>query len=224
MIRFDELRVADEKPFSAELGPGASCKIVASSEYQKNLLLATLAGFREPEGGSYYIFGKSVYPLDEKEHSGLFRHVGFVWNQGGLLSNIRVWENILLPLEYHSNKRPEEIEGRVKEMLALLGIVGPDADSLLQSSPYTIPAHRKMFIGLIREILMDPEIIIYDSIFDGLGHRAVRGLVKILNEFERGSEKGPRKRTAISLGTDTRTPKGMDSDIVIDLRTVHGEH
>ncbi len=232
MIRFDELRVADEKPFSAELSPGTRCKIVSSSEHQKNLLLATLAGFREPSEGSYHIFGRSVYPLDEKEHSRLFRRVGLVWSQGGLLSNIRVWENILLPLEYHGNTHADEVEGRVKEMLALLGIVGPDADSLLQATPYTIPAHRKMFIGLIREILMDPEIVIYDSIFDGLGHRAVRGLVEILNEFEKGSgegsgegfEKDPRKRTAISLSTDARTIKGMDSDIVIDLRTVHGEH
>jgi len=220
MIHIENLIVGGGEPFSAEVGPGKSCKVIASSEYQKNLLLATFAGFRRPEGGTYKLFGTDVFSLSEKEHINLFRRVGLVWNQGGLLSNIRVWENILLPLEYHHNAVSGDIEHSVLSLLSELGIEGEEAERLLQSTPYTIPIHMKMFIGLIREILLDPEIVIYDSLYDGLERRSVKGLFKLLKGFEAAAPARP----TLSLSTDERTLKGMESDIVIDLRSGHGDY
>ena len=150
----------------------------------------------------------------------MFRRVGLIWNQGGLLSNIRVWENILLPLEYHYNTVAGDIVHSVLSLLAELGVEGEEAERLLQSTPYTIPVHMKMFIGLIREILLDPEIVIYDSLFDGLERRSVTGLVKLIKGFE---ESAPDRPT-LSLSTDERTLKGMESDIVIDLRSGYGDY
>ncbi len=220
MINIDNLKIGAALPFSVSIDPGMSCKIIATSEHQKNLLLATFAGFRKPEGGTYKLFDTNVYALSEKEHSSLFRRVGLVWNQGGLLSNIRVWENILLPLEYHYNTVSEDIEHSVLALLAELGIEEDEAEKLLQSTPYTIPAHMKRFIGLIREILIEPEIVIYDSLFDGLERRSVRGLIKLLKGFEEASPLRP----TLSLSTDDRTLDGMESDIVIDLRSGYGDH
>ncbi len=220
MINIEDLSVEGSKPFSVEVGPGKSCKVIASSEYQKNLLLATFAGFRKPEGGIYKLFGTDVFSLSEKEHINLFRRVGLIWNQGGLLSNIRVWENILLPLEYHHNAVSADIEHSVLDLLSVLGVEGADAERLLQSTPYTIPVHMKMFIGLIREILLDPEIVIYDSLYDGLERRSVKGLLKLIKGFEEASPERP----TLSLSTDERTLKSMESDIVIDLRLGHGDY
>ena len=220
MIQIEDLRVGRAEPFSVKVGPGKSCKVIASSEHQKNLLLATLAGLRRPEEGTYRLFGTDVFSLGEEEHIELFRRVGLIWNQGGLLSNIRVWENILLPLEYHYNTVAGDIVHSVLSLLAELGVEGEEAERLLQSTPYTIPVHTKMFIGLIREILLDPEIVIYDSLFDGLERRSVTGLVKLIKGFE---ESDPDRPT-LSLSTDERTLKGMESDIVIDLRSGYGDY
>ena len=115
---------------------------------------------------------------------------------------------------------PAYKKGSVLSLLAELGVEGEEAERLLQSTPYTIPVHMKMFIGLIREILSDPEIVIYDSLFDGLERRSVSGLIKLIKGFEDAS---PNRPTLI-LSTDDRTLKGMESDIVIDLRSGYGDY
>lgn len=220
MISFDGLQTGSERAFSAEVADGTSCRIISSSVHQRNLLLGTLVGLRKPEGGYYYLYNRNVFKLDDKEHSELFTHVGLVWRQGGLLSNLRVWENILLPLEYHMKAEISDAEVRTLEILAKLGLEGAEAEQLLQAPSYTVPVYRKMFVGLIRAMLMEPDIMIYDSIFEGLDRRTTGNLKNLVKDFNRATE----KRSSIFLCVDDRSLEGIESDIVIDLRSGHGDN
>jgi phospholipid/cholesterol/gamma-HCH transport system ATP-binding protein len=218
MIEFVDLKVSETQTLSEELRAGSKCTIIAPSDYHKNLLLGTLAGLRPPMSGKYYILNEDVFSLDVHGHATIFQHIGLIWNQGGLLSNIRVWENILLPQEYHFGKVGADIEADTLAILEDLGIKGTDAEKFLQSTTYKIPVYMKMYANLVRDMLMEPEIMIYDSIFDGLDDDSFKRLKHVVKKFANASS----DRVSLFLSIDDRLVEEMESDIVIDLRKSGG--
>jgi phospholipid/cholesterol/gamma-HCH transport system ATP-binding protein len=220
MIRLEDIKVEGYEPISIEVGSGVRCAVIALSEHQKDIILRMLAGMRRPDEGRVLFDGIDVYSLSESDRVDLYRYVGFVWAQGGMLSNLKVWENIILPVEYHRGLTGDVVEEKVLGMLEALGVVRESAEGFLQSPPYALPAHQRMYAAFVREALMEPDLMIYDSIFDGLGPSSARQLKALASGFDTALE----GRAALYLVVDEVSLKVIDSDIVIDLRSAHEGH
>lgn len=86
---------------------------------------------------------------------------------GGLLSHLNVWQNLNLPLEYHARNT-----GHVAEDAALLfELCGEDKTSMLQlmtSYPDDLSAYEMRLAGFVRALLLEPEVLVLDDVFDGL--------------------------------------------------------
>ncbi len=105
--------------------------------------------------------------------------VVIVPHNGGLISNLRVWENIVLPVQYHGIEFAGNLEDNVTTLLGRCGVEGEDAISgLLLKLPDQLSLYEKRLVGFVRAMLMSPELVIYDALNEGLSRKEFARIIK----------------------------------------------
>jgi len=89
--------------------------------------------------------------------------VGWVAGNGGLISNLKVWENVTLPLWFHAPYETLETEQRVCYWLASLGLEPASFSELMAAPPSTLAAWQKKLAGLLRALVQMPRVLIVDA-------------------------------------------------------------
>ncbi len=114
----------------------------------------------------------------ESQRAALLKNLGeqpgvvIVPHNGGLISNLRVWENIILPVQYHGIEVAGTLEDSVMQLLLKCGLEDEAAGSeLLLKLPDQLSLYEKRLVGFVRAMLMGPELIIYDSMIEGLSRK-----------------------------------------------------
>lgn len=89
---------------------------------------------------------------------------------GGLMSHLNVQENLSLPLEYHAL----DIRHAAEDAALLFELCGEDRTDLpklMESYPDTLSMYENRLVGFVRALLLEPEILVLDNVFDGLSTR-----------------------------------------------------
>jgi len=86
-----------------------------------------------------------------------------LFQSGALINWLSVYDNVALPLREHTRLSAGEIDEKVRGKLRLL-----DLDEHAGKMPADISGGMKKRAGLAREIVLDPEIIVYDEPTSGL--------------------------------------------------------
>ena len=114
----------------------------------------------------------------ESQRSTLLENLGaqpgaaIVPHNGGLISNLPVWDNIVLPAQYHAIPVPGGLEDGVISLLAQCDLSGAAAvEAFLLKLPDQLTLFEKRLAGFVRAMLMDPALMIYDEIFEGLSRK-----------------------------------------------------
>jgi ABC-type transporter Mla maintaining outer membrane lipid asymmetry ATPase subunit MlaF len=142
------LSLHGEENIQAELKPGYSYCLVVRSDAQRKLVLDMLS---------------------EKPNS------AFVANNGGLISNLRVWENIALPAQYHNIEVGGKLEETVVNLFDKCGLRDEKSlSALLLKLPDQLSLYEKRLVGFVRAMLMAPEMMVYDSLHEGLSPREMQ--------------------------------------------------
>jgi len=211
MISFTDVDAHCSRSLSFEIRGGEACKFIVPSDCDERDFLHTIVGLNRPSNGRVRVLGRDIYALDERQLVALFQRVAVVWRGGGVVSNLKVWENIALPVCYHFNRRPEEIEGRVVEICRAIGM---DASpQWLASLPDPLPESEKSLIGVVRAMLMEPELILYDSIFVGQPPEIAARLAAVVTSFH-AQEPG---RTSVYIGTDEAALARVPADRCLNM-------
>lgn len=210
MIRLEDISTEEFNSVYIDINKGSLCKIIANSDHEKNILRDTILGIKKPLKGRAFLFGKDIYSTSEKEYYEIFKKVGMVWRDGGLISNLKVWENIILPLKYHTGKIAQKIEKRIIELFSEIGMDTTNLTEYMGKLPGPLPRHEKMFINILRAMLMEPDLIIYDSIFAGLNPEMIERLTTLTMRFH--TEKS--ERTSIHISSEDESLKYIKADII----------
>ena len=184
MVKLSGLVTESFGPVSVEVGHGETFGFQTESEYAAGVMMETLTGSLRPEAGSVEVMGLDLYAVERRKAMEVFRNVGVVWSDGGLISNLKVWENIALPAMYHEGASPASIEGRVVELLGTLGISGSYAEAYLSRLPGLLPRHERRIAGLVRAMVTEPGLMIYEDVFDGLTPYEAGRLAGVIVEFQ----------------------------------------
>ena len=80
-------------------------------------VMQILAGLQTPTLGSYLINGVPVENMSFEEFLPFRLRMGYGFDTGGLLSNRTLFENLVLPLNYHKICSPQEAERRVLALM-----------------------------------------------------------------------------------------------------------
>jgi phospholipid/cholesterol/gamma-HCH transport system ATP-binding protein len=190
---------------------GTVCKVVTETDLGKDALLDALAGLRRPDSGAVILLGSDIYGLPPAEAISFFREVGVVWRGGGLVSNLRVWENIALPADYHLGIHASELEERVGAIIECLGAATGGLMGRMASLPANLLEHERTSAGLVRAMLMEPHLLIYDSVFEGLSARAGREMAQCIMDFHRRQQ----GRTSVFVTSDERSLEGIEADVLV---------
>jgi ABC-type multidrug transport system ATPase subunit len=121
-------------------------------------VMQILAGLQTPTSGSYLINGVPVENMSFEEFLPFRLRMGYGFDTGGLLSNRTLFENLVLPLNYHKICSPQEAERRVLALMERFQL----AHFKDLRIAYVSASLRKMTV-LIRSIIMDPEILFLDD-------------------------------------------------------------
>ena len=168
MIRFEGVTDGRFRDLSFEIRPGAVCVITTESDFDTAHLARLFLGIARPERGRVYLFDEDLADLPEEKITRLCHSVGVVWNSGGLISNLKAWENAVLPLWYHQGRQFPETEERLVGFLLRLGIEEGQIDDLLRGTVSSLSAHQRRVVSLARAMLVEPDLMIYESSFRGL--------------------------------------------------------
>jgi phospholipid/cholesterol/gamma-HCH transport system ATP-binding protein len=167
---------------SLAVSKGSVCAVLTETEFEKNLLLRIFTGLTRPDSGRIFLFGKELSSLSSTELNSARKRIGIVLNNGGLVSNLKVWENIMLPLSYHSSSHYDLDE----KMMTILDKIGYDDSVSVLPGPLT--AYKKRLAGLARAILMEPDVMIYDSVFNGLSSDIRGKALETITAFQQEKE------------------------------------
>jgi phospholipid/cholesterol/gamma-HCH transport system ATP-binding protein len=164
--------------FSCRLGRGEVAAVIVPNEETALLLAQIIIGRIHPDRGNVELFGEQAALLPPKELMKVRQRCGVVYASGGLISNLKVLENLTLPLLYHTTLSRAEVEERGRAMLKRLGYAGG-----LMQLPGLLGTYQRKLLGLARAMLGDPELMIYESPSRGLTEEQRRFLFRTALEF-----------------------------------------
>jgi phospholipid/cholesterol/gamma-HCH transport system ATP-binding protein len=129
----------------------------------KSLLLQMVGGILAPPKGQIFYNGLNLFDTEFESSLQLRLQVGYAFDLGGLLHNRTLFENLMLPLQYHKVMSFVEAERKIKTLFEQFQIM--KYQDLRPS--FVSGSVRKMSI-LLRSILFHPRFLILDDPFVGL--------------------------------------------------------
>lgn len=87
---------------------------------------------------------------------------------GGLIGNLKAWENLVLPATYHTDARVLDLEANATQLFAEFGVSGADFERLCSSFPDELDRFERRLCAFVRAMLTEPQFVVYDSLFNGL--------------------------------------------------------
>lgn len=154
--------------------------IMGPSGTGKTTLLRLITGQLRPDAGRVVVDGLDVARLGRRDLYALRRRMGMLFQNGALLTDLDVFENVAFPLREHA-RLPERIVRNL--VLTKLHAVGLRGAAKLQ--PQQLSGGMARRVALARAIVMDPQILLYDEPFAGLdpiSMGVVMRLIRSLND------------------------------------------
>jgi phospholipid/cholesterol/gamma-HCH transport system ATP-binding protein len=163
-----------------DISRGRVAAILGTSGSGKSTLLQLIAGSLKPARGSVEVCGREVPALTRDELYALRRQMGMMFQQGGLFSDLSVFENVAFPIREHTRLPEDVVRDLVIMKLHAVGLRG--AHHLM---PGELSGGMSRRVALARAIALDPALIIYDEPFAGLDPitlNVVCNLIRTLND------------------------------------------
>jgi phospholipid/cholesterol/gamma-HCH transport system ATP-binding protein len=154
---------------------GRITAVMGPSGTGKTTLLRLITGQVLPARGSVEVFGHEVQNLDTPALYGLRRRMGMLFQNGALLTDLSVFENVAFPVREHARLPEPVLRHLVLTKLHAVGLRGA-ADLM----PAQLSGGMARRVALARAIVMDPELLIYDEPFVGLDPVSMGVIVRLI--------------------------------------------
>lgn len=144
----------------------------------KTTLLRLMTGQIKPTRGQILFDGIDVSSLGTRELYALRRRMGMLFQNGALLTDIDVFENVAFPLREHTDLPEALIRNIVLTKLQAVGLRG--AARLM---PAELSGGMARRVALARTMATDPEVLIYDEPFTGLDPISMGMIVRLVRQM-----------------------------------------
>jgi ABC-type transporter Mla maintaining outer membrane lipid asymmetry ATPase subunit MlaF len=143
----------------------------------KSSLLRILAGLAMPQSGQYLINGESVNSMSFEEFLGYRMNMGYGFDMGGLLNNKSLFDNLMLPLQYHKLVSEEEAYERVQAAIDMFGM-----SQSRDLRPYSVSGSQRKITCIVRAFIHWPQVVFLDDPVTGLKEDNLNDLIYFVEE------------------------------------------
>jgi phospholipid/cholesterol/gamma-HCH transport system ATP-binding protein len=161
-----------------EIPRGQITAIMGPSGTGKTTLLRLITRQLVPDRGHIEVDGIDVSKLSQRDLFTLRRRIGMLFQNGALLTDYNVFENVAFPLREHTKLPNRLIRHIVLTKLHAVGLRGA-ADM----SPAELSGGMARRVALARAMVMDPDILIYDEPFVGLDPISMGVIVRLIRKM-----------------------------------------
>lgn len=172
----DELVIFDD--VNITIPRGKITAIMGPSGSGKTTLLKLIGAQLKPASGNVLINNEDIHGLNRKALYKIRRNIGMLFQQGGLFTNINVFENVAFALREHTKLPEEMIRDLVLIQLEAVGLRG--ARDLMPSELSGGMARR---VALARAMILNPKLMMYDEPFTGQDPITMGVLIQLIKRL-----------------------------------------
>ena len=145
----------------------------------KSTLLRTINGLEKIVSGKIIYRGQEVTHRNIRE---IRKHIGMVFQQFNLFSNLTVKDNLLIAPIKTQKKNKDEMLQKAKEYLEVFGI----ADKL-DAYPHQLSGGQKQRVAIVRALMLEPDLMLFDEPTSALDPEMIK---EVLDAIRRLSQIG----------------------------------
>jgi phospholipid/cholesterol/gamma-HCH transport system ATP-binding protein len=159
---------------------GLITAVMGPSGTGKTTLLRLITGQLFADSGQVLVFGRDIAELSREEIYADRRRMGMLFQNGALLTDIDVFENVAFPVREHTDLPESVIRKLVLTKLEAVGLRG--AAELM---PAELSGGMARRVALARAIVMDPEVLLYDEPFVGLDPISLGVILRLIKQMNK---------------------------------------
>jgi len=157
---------------------GEFVAIMGPSGCGKSTLLNILGLLDNPTSGKYWLDGREVQDLKEKERTDVRKgEIGFVFQSFNLIDELNVEENIELPLTYLGVPRAER-KKRVQDIMKRMAI-----SHRAKHFPHQLSGGQQQRVAIARAVVFNPKMILADEPTGNLDSKNGAEVMSLLTEL-----------------------------------------
>jgi polar amino acid transport system ATP-binding protein len=168
------------KDVQMEVHQGEVVVIVGPSGCGKSTFLRCLNGIEPITGGKVFLDGRCISD-GTVPRSEICQHIGMVFQSYDLFNHLTVLENITLaPVEVQGRDK-EEVRCKARALLKRIGLEDKE-----NAYPRELSGGQKQRIAMIRALILNPEIMLFDEVTASLDPEMVREVLDLMIELAKG--------------------------------------
>jgi len=164
--------------FDLAVRRGRVTGIMGPSGTGKTTLLKLITAEAAPTRGRIVVCGQDVATLNRAQVFALRKRMGMLFQNGALLTDMDVFENVAFPLREHTDLTEPLIRALVIAKLNAVGLRG--AAELM---PAELSGGMARRVALARAVVLDPLLVMYDEPFAGLDPIAMAVVAQLMRKL-----------------------------------------
>lgn len=209
LLTCNQLKLTSEHPpFSLEITQGEIILVRMDDEHHASLLLQTILGEQMPAAGEVQLYGHNLAESGREELLKLRSMLAVVSPLVGLIANLKLWENIMLPLLYHQS----DVQAAADQAAQLLDRLG------YRGNIWALPGHltpsERIITSFVRAAVATPELVVYAGCLTEL--TAVQRTIMLQEITTRHNR--PAAPAAMFISAGDEQPEGLQLHRQYDLR------
>jgi ABC-type lipoprotein export system ATPase subunit len=136
-------------------------------------LLKGIGGMLSDIDGRSILNGHDILTMPASERA---RKVGFVYENEGLISLYDVFQNIALPLEFHTDLTFAQTQSLIDATIEALNV----PSTLVWMQPHELNDVQTRLVNLARALVMSPELLLIDELEGGMPDDMIDSTMQLL--------------------------------------------
>jgi putative ABC transport system ATP-binding protein len=164
---------------SLEIKKGEYISLSGQSGCGKSTLLSLLGLLDSSTQGTYFLDGVDVSSLSRDQRAKIrSEQIGFVFQSFNLISDLTVFENVMLPLTYQKGLTKDVIEAKVQKVLEKV-----EMSHRKDHFPSQLSGGQQQRVAVARALVNDPAIILADEPTGNLDSKNAEAVLTLLNKL-----------------------------------------